>query len=101
MSLVPSDIGGAIKQLPEPSNDNVAGPSEWYLTVRCKNVACGRLIAFQKARFPGGNPNLRIAVSGALSICCPHCKSIVRFCPEQIERQNVVLTRRDADLGAR
>ncbi len=60
---------------------------------RCNIVACGRLIAFQKARFPGGNPNLRIAVAGVLSVCCPYCKSVVRFCPEQILRQSVVLTR--------
>jgi phage FluMu protein Com len=71
-------------------NDNTAEPSQWYLTVRC--TACTRLIAFQKARFPGSNPNLRIAVEGALSVHCPHCKSLVRFCPKQIERQNVILT---------
>jgi len=81
-----------IQKLPEPTNDNVPGPSEWYLTVRCNNAACGRLIAFQKARFPGENP-LHVAVSGELSVCCPHCKTVVHFCPEQIERQNVVLTR--------
>jgi hypothetical protein len=85
---------GVIQDLPEPTNDNIAGPSEWYLTVRCKNTACGRLIAFQKSRFPGGTPNPGMTVSAAaLSVCCPYCKSLVRFCPEQIERRNVVLTR--------
>jgi hypothetical protein len=29
---------------------------------------------------------------GALSVSCPNCKAVVRFCPDQIERQNVVLT---------
>jgi phage FluMu protein Com len=78
------------EKTPEPANDNTAGPSQWYLTVRC--TVCTRLIAFQKARFPGGNPNLRIAAEGELSVHCPNCKSLVRFRPKQIERQNVVLT---------
>jgi phage FluMu protein Com len=76
---------------PQPTNDNVAGPSGWYLTVRC--TACARLIAFQKARSPGASPNLRIETAGELSVNCPNCKSVVRFCSDQIERQNVVLTR--------
>jgi phage FluMu protein Com len=71
-------------------NDNTAEPSQWYLTVRC--TSCARLIAFQKAKFPGGNPNLRIVVEGELSVDCPHCKSLVRFRSKHIERQNVVLT---------
>ena len=79
-----------IEPAPQPTNDNVAGPSEWYLTVRC--TSCARLIAFQKARFPGGSPNLRIETAGELSVSCPNCKSVVRFRPAQIERQNVVLT---------
>ena len=80
-----------IETAPQPTNDNVAGPSEWYLTVRC--TACARLIAFQKARLPGRNPNLGIATAGDLSVNCPNCKTVVRFGPDQIERQNVVLTR--------
>ena len=75
----------------QATNDNLAGPSEWYLTVRCPT--CARLIAFQKARFPGRNPNLRIETAGDLEVSCPNCKSVVRFRPAQIERQNVVLTR--------
>jgi phage FluMu protein Com len=81
-----SVIGIALQQ----TNDNVAGTSGWYLTVRC--TVCARLIAFQKARFPGRSPNLRIETAGELSVSCPNCKSVVRFCPDQIERQNVVLT---------
>lgn len=80
-----------IESAPQPTNDNLAGPSEWYLTVRC--TTCARLIAFQKARFPGRNPNLRIETAGELEVSCPNCKSVVRFRPAQIERQNVVLTR--------
>jgi phage FluMu protein Com len=80
-----------IEKAPEPVNDNAPELSQWYLTVRC--TGCSQLIAFQKARFPGGNPNLRIAVSGELSVHCPHCKSLVRFRPKQIERQEVVLTK--------
>jgi phage FluMu protein Com len=75
---------------PQPTNDNVAGPSGWYLTVRC--TTCARLIAFQKARFPGVSPNLRIETAGELSVDCPNCKTVVRFRSDQIERQNVVLT---------
>jgi hypothetical protein len=77
----------------EPANDNIAGPSEWYLTVRCNNAFCARLIAFQKARFPGADPDLAIQTSGNLSVQCPHCRTLVRFRSEQIERQDVVLTR--------
>jgi phage FluMu protein Com len=85
-----TDRERVIHTAPQPTNDNVAGPSEWYLTVRC--TACARLIAVQKALFPGGHPNLQIATTGALSVSCPNCKAVVRFCPDQIERQNVVLT---------
>jgi hypothetical protein len=35
---------------------------------------------------------VRLAVTGKLSIECPHCKRLVRFRGEQIERRNVVLT---------
>jgi phage FluMu protein Com len=80
-----------IESARQPTNDNFAGPSEWYLTVRC--TTCARLIAFQKARFPGRNPDLRIETTGELEVSCPHCRSVVRFCRTQIERQNVVLTR--------
>jgi phage FluMu protein Com len=80
-----------IESAPQPTNDNVAGPSAWYLTVRC--TACARLIAFQKARFPGESPNLRIEAAGQLSVNCPNCETVVQFRSDQIERQNVVLTR--------
>ena len=79
-----------IEIAPPQTNDNVAGSSGWYLTVRC--TACARLIAFQKARFPGKSPNLRIETAGKLSVDCPNCKSVVRFFADQIERQKVVLT---------
>jgi len=62
------------------------------LTVRCTNPTCARLIAFQKSRFRGGNPDLRLAVTGELSVDCPHCRTLVRFHREQIERRPVVLT---------
>jgi hypothetical protein len=69
-----------------------AATSGWYLTVRCSNPRCARLIAFQKSRFCGAGPNLRLTVTGKLSVECPHCKRLVRFQEEQIERRNVVLT---------
>jgi phage FluMu protein Com len=83
---------GMYRADPSPTIDNLAGTAEWYLTVRCTNRSCGRLIAFQKTRFGGGNPDLRLAVSGHLSVDCPHCKARIRFRPEQIERRHVVLT---------
>jgi phage FluMu protein Com len=75
-----------------PAIDDFAATAEWYLTVRCTNPICTRLIAFQKTRSPDGNPDLRLAVTGELSVDCPHCKTLVRFRREHIERRNVVLT---------
>jgi hypothetical protein len=70
--------------------DDFAATAE--LTVRCSDPTCARLIAFQKTRFRGTDPNVRLAVTGKLSIECPHCKRLVRFREEQIVRRNVVLT---------
>jgi hypothetical protein len=82
--------GRAIK--PAPVAEDFGTTAEWYLTVRCTNPACARLIAFQKARFPGDDANLRLAVTGAPSVDCPHCKTLVRFRLDQIERRQVMLT---------
>ena len=71
--------------------DDFGTLAEWYLTVRCSNPACAGLIAFQKARYQGDDPNLRLAVSGAPSVDCPHCKTLVRFQLDQIERRLVLL----------
>jgi uncharacterized Zn-finger protein len=62
------------------------------LTVRCTNPACARRIAFQKARYRGDHANLRLAVTGAPSVDCPYCKTLVGFRLEEIERRQVVLT---------
>lgn len=72
--------------------EDFAGTADWYLTVRCSNPKCARLIAFQKTRYRDGNPGLRLAVIGELSVDCRHCKRLVRFHGEQIERRCVVLT---------
>jgi hypothetical protein len=82
---------GMPSQRPRPTSE-FAASAEWYLTVRCSNPTCTRLIAFQKTRFGRGNPNLRLAVIGNLSVACPHCKLLTRFQEEQIERRCVVLT---------
>jgi hypothetical protein len=66
--------------------------TEWYLTVRCTNFSCQRLIAFQKSEFPGENPNLRIRIIGAPSVNCPHCNALVRFGSDQIEHKRVLVT---------
>ena len=66
--------------------------SDWYLTVRCTNVSCRGLIAFQKSEFRDYNPNLRFRVSGTPSVNCPHCKTLVRFGTEQIEHKRVVVS---------
>jgi uncharacterized Zn-finger protein len=77
---------------PELAIDDFAATADWYLTVRCSGPTCARLIAFQKTKFRGGHPNLRLAVTGKLSVDCPHCGRLVRFQREQIERRHVVLT---------
>jgi len=74
------------------NDDDAAATAEWYLTVRCTNPTCGRLIAFQKAKFPGGSPDLRLKVDGAPSVDCPDCKTLVRVRADQIQHRQVVLT---------
>ena len=66
--------------------------AEWYLTVRCTNDACMRLIAFQKAVGRGSHANLGLAVTGEPSVDCPYCGTRVCFSKEQIERRKVILT---------
>jgi hypothetical protein len=73
-------------------NDDDAAAAEWYLTVRCTNPTCGRLIAFQKAKYPGGSPDLRVRIDGEPSVDCPHCKTLVRVRADQIQHRQVVLT---------
>jgi hypothetical protein len=72
--------------------------AEWYLTVRCTNPACSSRIAFQKARYSGDNVNIGLAVSGPLSVDCPHCWTRVRFQGEQIERRLVRVDRQKAGV---
>jgi len=67
------------------------------LTVRCTQAACGGLIAFQKSTFDDDNPNLRVRISGTPSVNCPHCKTLVRFGTDQIERKRVFVTESDPD----
>ena len=67
-------------------------PAEWYLTVRCTNAACKRVIAFQKAVYRGNSSNLGFAVTGEPSVDCPNCGTRVRFSMEHIERRKVMLT---------
>jgi len=78
-------------EAPQLTSEEFAATADWYLTVRCNNPMCARLIAFQKTRFGRSNQRLRLAVTGDLSIDCPHCKRLVRFHGEQIERRHVVL----------
>jgi phage FluMu protein Com len=66
--------------------------AEWYLTIRCTSVMCGRLIAFQKAAYPGDRPNLRFAISGEPSVHCPHCRKLIQIQINQIKRRRIVLT---------
>ena len=61
------------------------------MTVRCTDPMCARLIAFQKTPFHGDSPDLRLRAIGSLSVDCPHCKALVRFDIEQIERRRIVL----------
>jgi hypothetical protein len=80
------------QESPKLAIDDFTATADWYLTVRCSDPTCARLIAFQKTRFHGAHPNVRLAVTGKLSVECPHCKRLVRFRQDQIERRNVVLT---------
>ena len=82
--------GGTIR--PTRTDDDLGATAEWYLTVRCANLMCARLIAFQKSVDQGDNPDLRIAITGKPSVVCPHCKVATRFRHDQIERRQVVLT---------
>jgi hypothetical protein len=81
-----------MRTIPKLVVKNFGTIAEWYLTVRCTNAACGRLIAFQKARYPGDDANVRFAVTGPPSVDCPHCKRLVRFRRDQIERRQVLLS---------
>jgi hypothetical protein len=90
-----TERGGTIR--PTRTDDDLGATAEWYLTVRCTNLTCARLIAFQKSVDQGDNPDLRIAITGNPSVVCPHCKVATRFRHDQIERRQVVLT--DASLS--
>jgi hypothetical protein len=74
------------------TDDDLGTTAEWYLTVRCANLLCGRLIAFQKSVDQGDNPDLAIAITGNPSVVCPHCKVATRFRHDHIERRQVMLT---------
>jgi len=60
--------------------DEFGDSAEWYLTVRCADSMCRRLIAFQKAVYLGDRPNLRFAVIGEPSVNCPHCRMLECWC---------------------
>jgi hypothetical protein len=77
---------------PTHADQDIETTAVWYLTVRCANAACGRLIAFQKSVSQGDDPELRIAITGKPSIDCPHCKITTRFRCDQIERRQVIMT---------
>jgi hypothetical protein len=77
---------------PISTSDDLSTVEEWYLTVRCTNAACTRLIAFQKAIYRGNHLNLRLAISGEPSVDCPYCETRVRFSIGQIERRKVMLS---------
>jgi hypothetical protein len=74
------------------TSDDLSTAEEWYLTVRCTNAACTRLIAFQKALDHGNHSNLRLAIIGEPSVYCPYCGTRVRFSIGQIERRKVMLS---------
>lgn len=73
-------------------SDDPSTAKGWYLTVRCTNAACARLIAFQKALHCDDQSNLRLAVTGKPSVDCPSCGTRVRFSVNQIERRKVLLS---------
>jgi hypothetical protein len=72
--------------------DDFGNSAEWYLTIRCARSGCGQLIAFQKAVYPGDQPNLRFAITGEPTVDCPYCGMLMRVRIGQIERRRIVLT---------
>lgn len=84
-----TEWGGTIR--PTRTDDDLGVTAAWYLTVRCANLMCAQLIAFQKSVDQGDNPDLGIAITGNPSVVCPHCKLATRFRNDQIERRQVVL----------
>jgi len=82
-------MGGIIR--PRRTDDNPGVTAEWYLTVRCANPTCARLIAFQKSVDPDDHLELRIEITGKPTVVCPHCKVAIRFRLDQIERRRIVL----------
>jgi hypothetical protein len=71
--------------------DDFGDTADWYLTVRCASSECKQLIAFQKALYPGDQPNLRFAINGEPTVHCPHCGKPMRVRVGQIERRRVVV----------
>jgi hypothetical protein len=65
--------------------------ADWYLTVRCASTECKQLIAFQKAVYPGGRPNLCFAINGEPTVHCPHCGKQMRIRIDEIERRRIVV----------
>ena len=70
---------------PISTSDDLSPAEGWYLTVRCTNTACTRLIAFQKAIYRGNHLNLRLAITGeprggqaAIFVSMPRRFSIAR-----------------------
>lgn len=74
------------------SNDDIGAAEEWYLTVRCTNSECGRLIAFQKAISRDSQLTFEVAVKGDPSVDCPSCGTRVRVSSDQIERRRVIVS---------
>ncbi len=90
MTHTQTEWGGTIRRT--RTDNDLGATAEWYLTVRCANLLCARLIAFQKSIDQGDNPDLAIAISGSPSVVCPYCNVATRFRHDQIERRHVVLT---------
>lgn len=76
----------------DSTGDGLRAVEEWYLTVRCTNAGCLRLIAFQKAVCQGNESNRRLAITGEPSVDCPYCRTRVHFSVDQIERRKVMLS---------
>ena len=72
--------------------DDFGNSAEWYLTIHCARLECGRLIAFQKAVYPGDRPNLRFAITGEPTVHCPHCGMLIRIRTGQIKRRRILVT---------
>jgi len=74
-ALAPARKERAITKSITLNDDDTAATAEWALTVRYPNPTSGGFMAFQKARVPGGSPDLRVKIDGEPLVDRPRGKT--------------------------